>query len=316
MAYRQVQGNYVKFLRGTPAAWQSIETKDADTLYFISEDLATRGELYLGNKLISSGITNSFSLSDLQDVLYTANIPDNAILIYNENDELWEPTSLETVLAQIVQVMTGATSEDDGLAGLVPQPLAGQQGLYLQGNGTWSDPTATLRSSIDNRFSDLYGQDQAGQSIRDIASSLIDDLVGNAPASLDTLEELADWISDHEEILDITQAAVDIENLTNSMFGTLANPSETDADLVQMVQQDGVIRILTNLNTIILGNNETLGLQARVNSLENQVSDNTAAISQLNSDMTAANTRMTTIESNLTTIENRLRWTDVVSDNN
>lgn len=34
-------------------------------------------------------------------------------------------------------VMTGATSQEDGASGLVPQPLAGQEGTVLSANGTW-----------------------------------------------------------------------------------------------------------------------------------------------------------------------------------
>lgn len=314
MAFVTRPGNYVKFLRGTPAAWESIETKDADTLYFIAEENATRGTLYLGNKLISSGITNTYSLSDLEDVLIGANVPSDAVLVYNDTDDIWEPVSLETAIATVIGVMRGATAEDDGLSGLVPQPTAGQQGLFLRGDGTWANPTAQLAQQMENRFSDLYGQDQSGQSIRDIASSLISDLVGDAPDTLDTLEELAAWVQNHEEVLDITQAAIDIDNLSNSMFGTLENPSESVSDLVQMVQEDGVIRILSNLNTIILGNEQTTGLQTRVNSLTNQVSDNTDAITDLNTAMTAAGTRMTTIETNLTAVADRLRWVDVVQE--
>lgn len=33
---------------------------------------------------------------------------------------------------------TGATSTTDGVQGLVPAPLAGQQGLFLRGDGTWA----------------------------------------------------------------------------------------------------------------------------------------------------------------------------------
>ena len=313
MAYRTQLSGYVKFLRGTPAAWESISTKDADTLYFIAEEGATRGTLYLGNKLISSGVNNTYYLTDLEDILINNGIPSDAVLVYNETISKWEPVALETAIASVIGVMTGATAQDDGLSGLVPQPLAGEQGLFLRGDGDWADPTTALRSLVNSRFDDLYGNDSG--TIRSIAQSLINDLVGNAPASLDTLEELAAWVQDHDEVLDVAQAAQDIENLTNSMFGTLTNPAETDADLVQMVQEDGVIRILTGLQTIILGNDQQVGLQSRVNTLSNLVDDNATAIASLNTAMTTVNGRMTTIETNITNIENRLRWTDVVEDN-
>ena len=314
MAYINQTGNYVKFLRGTPAAWDSITTKDPDTLYFVAETGATKGTLYLGSKLISGGVGSSVTnIEDLADVLISNNLPSNAVLVYNDTDQLWEPMALESALATIVGPMSGATAQNDGEAGLVPQPLAGEQGLFLRGDGLWANPTAQLTQQMNNRFDDLYAGDTG--SIRDIASSLIDDLVGNAPASLDTLEELAGWVAEHESVLDITQAAVDIDNLTNAMFGTISNPSESNADLVQMVQTDGVVRILTNLNTIILGDAQTIGLQSKVNSLTNRIGDAEGAIDELNASMTTVQSRMTTIEANLTTVSNRLRWVDVVRDN-
>lgn len=307
MAYRTQLSGYVKFLRGTPAAWEQIESKDPDTLYFIAEPSATRGQLYLGNKLISGGgsggdITN-ISIGDLTDVLIGNNIPADAVLIYNEQYSSWTPVSLEVAIATVIGPMVGATAEDDGLSGLVPQPLTGQQNLFLRGDATWADPTTSLRTLMNDRFSDLYGNDSG--TIREIAQSLIDDLVGNAPTSLDTLEELATWVSEHDDVINIAQAAEDIENLTTAMFGTLANPAETDADLAAMVQEDGVVRILTNLQTIILGSEQQPGLQAKVGALELNVSDNTAAINTLN-------TSMTTINSRIDGVEDRLRWTDVV----
>lgn len=50
---------YVKFLKGTPSAFNKLSVKDENTLYFISEPDATTGELWLGNKLIDS--TSSIS---------------------------------------------------------------------------------------------------------------------------------------------------------------------------------------------------------------------------------------------------------------
>lgn len=52
--------NYVKFRRGTPAAFQVLlkENKtELDTLYFIYEEDEAVGELYLGSKLIAGGST-------------------------------------------------------------------------------------------------------------------------------------------------------------------------------------------------------------------------------------------------------------------
>lgn len=311
MAYRNIPGGYVKFLRGTPAAWDSISTKDEDTLYFIAEQGATRGALYLGNKLISGGGTsNVVSLQDLEDVLIGANIPSDAVLIYNSDNDVWEPVALATALADIIEPMTGATATENGLAGLVPQPLAGQQTLFLRGDATWANPTSAVENSLNNLISDLYGTDVEGSSIRSIVNSAIDDLVGNAPTTLDTLEELANWVTEHEQVIDITQAAVDIENLTDAMFGTLANPSETDADLVNMVQQDGVIRILSNLQTIV-GTNEYTGLQGALGTLEGRVSDNESAITNLNSSLASLTSRVTTVESDLADVKDALRWVDV-----
>lgn len=41
----------------------------------------------------------------------------------------------------IKTTFVGATSAEDGSIGLVPAPTAGQEGLYLQANGTWSEPS-------------------------------------------------------------------------------------------------------------------------------------------------------------------------------
>ena len=58
--------NYVKFLRGTPKAYAQLTSKDADTLYFISEKGASTGTLYLGNMAIAGGsVSAATTLNDL-----------------------------------------------------------------------------------------------------------------------------------------------------------------------------------------------------------------------------------------------------------
>lgn len=308
MAYREQLAGYVKFLRGTPMAWESIQVKDPNTLYFIAEPSATSGKLYLGNKLISGGGGGSaVTLNDLEDILIEGNIPSDAVLIYDETAQKWKPVSLATAIATVVDPMVGATAEEDGLGGLVPQPLAGQQGLFLRGDGVWANPTTEVESSL----AALRGSDTTG-TIREIAINAVNGLLENAPENLDTLQELADWIAEHQEDFDF---ASDIHELNEAMFGTIENPEESISDLVDMVQQDGVIRTLTNLQTIILGNEQAnSGLVDRLNQVEDDIENMAVDIAGLNDLITAADERLDAVESDLEDIDARLRWTDLVQE--
>ena len=64
--------NYVKFMRGTQALYNSLATKDQDTLYFVYDNVGDdHGKLYLGNKLISgsSSFDGNISVADIADVV-------------------------------------------------------------------------------------------------------------------------------------------------------------------------------------------------------------------------------------------------------
>ena len=43
----------------------------------------------------------------------------------------------------MIDVMQGATASADGASGLVPKPEAGDQDMFLRGDGTWDEPTGT-----------------------------------------------------------------------------------------------------------------------------------------------------------------------------
>ena len=54
--------NYVRFQRGSVAAYNALGTPDKNTLYFIYENEDSGiGSLYLGEKLISGGYIKSNS---------------------------------------------------------------------------------------------------------------------------------------------------------------------------------------------------------------------------------------------------------------
>ena len=151
---------YVKFLRGTPTAYGNLSTKDADTLYFVAETDASSGLLYLGTKLISGdtgGAGGATSLNQLTDVFFHGELKNKSFLMY-ENGAWTNKTALD-IVTMILPSFVGATSTNDGVAGLVPVPKAGDQGKFLSGDGTWvaiqgSIPQETL-TTIDQLVIDV-----------------------------------------------------------------------------------------------------------------------------------------------------------------
>ena len=266
MAYDVRLGNYVKFLRGTPTAWDSIESKNEDTLYFIAEQNATSGKLYLGNKLIADGETAKIdTLRELTDVVLSAGVPNGAVLAYDATEGVWKETVLESLLSEIIGLMVGASAEEDGAAGLVPQPLAGQQSLFLRGDGQWADPTETLQgvvSSLDQLVKDNQKAHEADMntlmggrseliSVDDIVNEHIEELVGAAPETFDTLEELAKWIADHEEAIDIADTLTKLAKVETSLY---------DPDT-------GLVKRVGNIELALNGDDTTTGLIAQTANL-------------------------------------------------
>ena len=80
--------NYVRFQRGSLAAYQALTNPDKDTLYFIyDKEGSSVGSLYMGDKLISGGDTNftSASLDELADVI-VAGAETHSFLIKDGNN--------------------------------------------------------------------------------------------------------------------------------------------------------------------------------------------------------------------------------------
>lgn len=147
MNLNSILGNFVKFVRGTPTAYNNLQQKNPDTLYFITEDNASSGKLYLGNKLIGGSITGVTSLSELVDVFLDNNLSVNHILVYEGNH--WVNKDIRDIFEISIGTMQGATKDTDGKVGLVPAPQANQQDTYLRGNGTWDNPIATYSEQIN-----------------------------------------------------------------------------------------------------------------------------------------------------------------------
>lgn len=302
MAYiPQQTGNYVKFIRGTSAAWENIKSVNEDTLYFIAEPDADRGKLYLGTKLISDGtinIVNSFS--QLNGVQLSDNIADQSLLVYDLASNSWTNQPLEEVLTALVSIMSGASATEDGGQGLVPKPLKGQQGLFLRGDATWANPTKELSESIDTRFALLYGQDTAGTSIRSIAANEVAKIVANADQDFDTLKEIADWINNHDEIIDIAKVETSIEQLNQAVFGQEEIRDDKTGEITTPATL-GLVSVVSTLQTSVAGlNNITETLNTDVTILKGTVG--------------SLNTTVTNLSSKVDTLEEKLLWEELIDE--
>jgi hypothetical protein len=93
--------NYVKFMRGSLAAYNKLTEKDSDTLYFLVDTPTNEGYIYLGTKLISgpeSGVSNITSLKELTDTKISDIISDSSILIYDSQNEKWIDADLDKIV--------------------------------------------------------------------------------------------------------------------------------------------------------------------------------------------------------------------------
>ena len=204
MAITDRNANYVKFTRGTPRAYEILQEKDPDTLYFISEKDEDTGILYLGTKIIaggSSGVSVT-SLKDLTDVLIGEDIVDGSLLTYDEESNKWVVKTLAQIFELMVPIMVGATADKDGVAGLVPVPLANQHEFVLLGDGTWSSGLKDLTATVNT----LIGSD-LNMSVREIAEAVIETHVG----SLEDFKEIMDWFEEHPDFTDFNRRLIEVE---------------------------------------------------------------------------------------------------------
>lgn len=335
--------NYVKFLRGTPAAFEKLSIKDKDTLYFISEPGAKNGLLYLGDKIIagssSTGSISNLSIADLKDVIIdNTGLTDGSILMYDWVKKVWVNKTLDEV---VVDVMQGASSTKAGAAGLVPAPKVGEQNKFLRGDGTWAEAGLTdaekqelqdNTSKLEALIGDSTKLDGTVPSISEIAlETLTEALVPeDAKESLDTLQEISDWIQKHPgDVTEINSNILDLQTSVGSIENVLNGTKETEG-LVSTVgkvydaifdNDVGLDHRVANIEDVLYDsvdeNGDTIqGLISIVGNLQNPEGSyvlqsvyrsEVGSISSLN--FTDENS--TTIVDEINSINSRLKWVDL-----
>lgn len=208
--------DYVKFIRGNQAAFDALVSKDSNTLYFISEEGATTGTLYLGAKLISGGT----GTSELGSIVIES-IGDKQILYYDYASGAWINGSIYDVIG----TMTGASADADGTSGLVPVPHAGDQNLFLRGDGKWAKPvdfdTYVFENNTSNKTS-LIGFEAANEG---------DLLVKSSVGSLE-------WISQEDFLTEVTNKITTLEGMIERIEGGVSRKIVDSIDSIDVTAED------------------------------------------------------------------------------
>lgn len=276
--------SYIAFTKATEAIWAKMNPSQRldNTLYFIVDSAEdTIGKLYLGNTLIADGGgLTSLALGDLSDVVYEA-IQAGDILMYDMVTGKWKNTNFAKEVGDLIKVFKGATETEDGLAGLVPQPISanGDLNKYLKGDGTWSNPTEVLEQSVGNLQSQvtvLIGDD-VNLSVKTIATDVAhqvardyyDVILNKAPETLDTLGEIAEWIQSHPAVDDVLEVINRVGVLETSVEGLIPQVNTLKTDLNNVTESLNGLK--NNFDVLELNHNN---LNALVTQLQSSIADN------------------------------------------
>ena len=327
---------YVKFIRGSKAAFEKLVTKYDDTLYFIYGEDESVGSLYLGDRLIANGGATSQTAIDTLAELLDVNIEDvedGMLLGYSAALEQWIPMDIRTLVS--VSEMTGATAETAGVAGTVPAPKAGDQDKFLAGDGKWRAVPAPIIGSVSNDFTITTAKQLV---LNDIGIAKVTGLQNALDGKVDALEGWSllsptdkrklDALIIGESGLEIsgTVNAANVEALdewiTNNRNSVLGLYPTADASKLQGIEagaqknfitsvEVGVFTVTNGLLTLDeVPANRVAGLselQATVNAFPTTYVSNTVFNTRVG---TLENT-ISTIETNIIELSDRMKWQDL-----
>lgn len=283
--------SYVAFTKATEEIWGKMDPSQRldNTLYFIVDGIDDEvGKLYLGNALIADGNgLTSLALGDLSDVTYGL-MQHGDILMFDMSSNTWKNTNFAAEIGNLIRVFEGATAEKDGLAGLVPQPISANSDFnkYLRGDGTWSNPTEAVEASIlhlQGQVTTLIGSD-VDRSVRSIATDIATKIAGdyynqilnNAPETLDTLGEIAAWIETHPDLDDIVQLIQRVGSLETDVSELKPQVSELQTNLGTLTQKVNGLQL--SFETLETNHNN---LNALVLKIQSSVKDNADSIADI-----------------------------------
>ena len=332
--------DYVKFLKGTPSAYEALTSKDPNTLYFIYEDAASEGVMYLGNKKI--GIGDASELELLVDDLSISQADNGTLYLANYGKSYYKFIAA-TDDSESTYEKVEVSIENPWKEGLEPR-VTTENGKLVLG---WFEPNPTTIEGLQNNItainSTLVSQKTEIESLKTAVNETIPntidskitaaiaekDLLSYTIAEVDgegniVLKEtnpeqyiylVANEEGNYDEYMYIDNKfekvgdwKVDLSGyVTTDQFNTvMSNQAGTNANLAGQIET--LQGSFNTLNSTVGSQGQTISqldaslqrLAATVNEHSTTIAEHTSAISSINSTISSQNTRIQDLETALT----------------
>ena len=320
--------SFVKFQRGSAAAYAALQTKDLDTLYFIYDknNASAGGLLYLGDTLIggTGSMVGSSTLAGLSDVDLTG-INDGALLQYNAIAQQWEVASPSDLTSGGISVAVGTLGENETVAqaqsrlgGASPNEgdiviISGES--YVYDGSQWQ----SLKSSdLEDRVSSLETTVGSLQSAVSNVGTQIANAISNANhltySVVGSLQDIDDAITENGSELHRTVFLVpNMQSATGNLYDEYMVVNTNGTDQKELLGNFGSVDF-SNYVTTSAFNTSVGNLSSRLDALEANA-NNYVTVTRFNSEvgslsdfLTATGKSSATVFSELVNIYEMLEW--------
>ena len=219
-------------------AWQTIAIHSVPTLDSNGKILETYLPSYVDDVIEGYYYDGKFYTTSA----HTTEIPAETGKIYVDIPSnvtyRWGGTTYVPIINP-VDIMTGATSSADGVAGLVPAPHAGDQGKFLRGDGTWATAITSdikVRQALDTsnkKYPLLFSYAETSSTTTNIdnTSRRNNSIYVNPSTGTVTATNFAGKINNHTVNADVPSGAV----FTDTTYTLLSGPTYDTNNTAQIV---------------------------------------------------------------------------------
>lgn len=311
--------SYVKFLKGTPAAYEAQVTKDTNTLYFIYETDAAEGTLYLGDKKI--GIGDAKDLKLLVDNLSISQDTDGTLYLANYGKSYYQFVP-GTNGGQSTYTKVTVSETTPWKEGLEPRVIT-EDGKLVLG---WFEPNTT---TVDGLQSDITTMQTAvsrhDSAIADLTSKITTDIpaqieskINAAIAEKDMLSYVIATVDDSGNIIPeetnpeqyIYLVANEKGNYDEYMYinGAFEKVGDWEVDLSGYVTADNLTSSLAPITATIATHDSSISvLDSALKGLESTVSTHSSSVGNLENGLASLNAVVNTHSTQISSLDNQIK---------